>query len=65
MHTDVRFSAITWYKRAVEKGDKRAAQRLKGSMNQPLPGGPGAVLRRGDGESDAGKGGKDKDCVIM
>ncbi|KAF5385019.1 hypothetical protein D9615_001021 [Tricholomella constricta] len=57
--------AISWYKRAVEKGDKRAAQRLKGSLNQPLPGGPGAVLRRGENESDTGKGGKDKDCVIM
>ncbi|KAG6901363.1 hypothetical protein C0995_012977 [Termitomyces sp. Mi166 len=54
--------AISWYKRAAEKGDKRAAQRLKG---QPLPSGPGAVLRRGgDGEGDA-KGGKDKECVVM
>ncbi|KAG5640191.1 hypothetical protein DXG03_000645 [Asterophora parasitica] len=60
--------AIQWYKRAVEKGDKRAAQRLKGSL-KPLPGGPGAVVTRGEGESDPGKPGggkdKDKDCVIM
>ncbi|KAG6883989.1 hypothetical protein C0992_007286 [Termitomyces sp. T32_za158] len=55
--------AVTWYKRAADKGDKRAAQRLKGQLNQPLPGGPGAVLRRGDGDQDAK--GKDKDCVIM
>ncbi|KAG5723007.1 Protein SKT5 [Termitomyces sp. T112] len=55
--------AVSWYKRAADKGDKRAAQRLKGQLNQPLPGGPGAVLRRGD-EQDL-KGGKDKDCVVM
>ncbi|KAG6811269.1 hypothetical protein H0H92_008263 [Tricholoma furcatifolium] len=61
--------AVTWYKRASEKGDKRAAQRLKGQLTQPQPGGPGAaaVLRRPGHEGDAdGKGGpKDKDCVIM
>ncbi|KAG6917374.1 hypothetical protein DXG01_002749 [Tephrocybe rancida] len=59
--------AISWYKRATEKGDKRAAQRLKGGqLNQPLPGGPGAaVLRRAGGGEDDAKGAKDKDCVIM
>ncbi|KAF8079209.1 HCP-like protein [Lyophyllum atratum] len=58
--------AVQWYKRAVEKGDKRAGQRLKGgSLNQPLPGGAGSVVRRGEAEAEAGKGGKDKDCVIM
>jgi hypothetical protein len=61
--------AISYYKRAAELGDKRAAQRLKGSPNQPVhqPGGPGSVLRRGDGSGDGegNKGGKDKDCIIM
>ncbi|KAF9469600.1 Sel1 domain-containing protein [Collybia nuda] len=61
--------AISYYKRATDLGDKRAAQRLKGSPNQPMrqPGGPGSVLHRGDGSGDGegGKGGKDKDCVIM
>ncbi|KAG5634634.1 hypothetical protein H0H81_001324 [Sphagnurus paluster] len=57
--------AVSWYKRAVEKGDKRAAQRLKGSMNQPLPGGPGAVVDRGEDGDGTGKGAKDKDCVVM
>lgn len=54
--------AAVWYKRAAEKGDKRAIQRLKASVNQPLPGGPGSVLRRdelGNGKE------KDKDCVVM
>lgn len=63
--------AIQWYKRAAEQGDKRAAQRLKGPQNTPIvaPGGPGSVLHRNENGSDAasgtGKGGKDKDCVIM
>ncbi|GLB43624.1 putative sel1-like repeats [Lyophyllum shimeji] len=59
--------AVSWYKRAAEKGDKRATQRLKGSTKQPLPGGANAVLRRGEGDAEAGKNGKDKDkdCVIM
>lgn len=58
--------AISYYKRAAELGDKRAAQRLRGPQSQPVhqPGGPGAVLHRGSGD-DTGKGGKDKDCVIM
>ena len=67
-----RHSAIQWYKRAADQGDKRAAQRLKGPQNTALvaPGGPGSVLHRdenGSGELGAGggKGGKDKDCVIM
>jgi len=57
---------ISYYKRAAELGDKRAAQRLRGSQSQPMhqPGGPGAVLHRGQDDSSA-KGGKDKDCVIM
>lgn len=60
--------AISWYKRASEKGDKRASQRLRANSNTPIiqPGGAGSVLRRGPGsEGDDGKGGKDKDCVIM
>ncbi|KAH9914910.1 HCP-like protein [Epithele typhae] len=61
--------AISWYKRAADLGDKRAAQRLKGPQNTAMvaPGGPGSVLHReGDAsELSSGKGGKDKDCVIM
>ncbi|KAJ3553289.1 hypothetical protein NP233_g12678 [Leucocoprinus birnbaumii] len=59
--------AMSYYKRAAEKGDKRATQRLKNSQNGPMhqPGGPGSVLHRGQGDSDAGKNPKDKDCVIM
>ena len=65
--------AEQWYKRAADQGDKRAAQRLRGPQNVALvaPGGPGSVLHRnenGSGElsaSGSGKGGKDKDCVIM
>ena len=60
--------AISWYKRAAERGDKRATQRLKVNSNTPIiqPGGPGSILRRNpDGEDSNGKGGKDKDCVIM
>ncbi|KAI0057739.1 HCP-like protein [Artomyces pyxidatus] len=62
--------AIANYKRAAELGDKRAAQRLKGSASLPMvqPGGAGAVVQR-DGDSMApsssAKGGKDKDCIIM
>ena len=60
------FRAISYYKRAAELGDKRAAQRLRGPQSHPMhqPGGPGAVLHRESGD-DTGKGGKDKDCVIM
>ena len=60
--------AVSWYKRAAEKGDRRATQRLKTNSNTPIiqPGGPGSVLRRNpDDEDSNGKGGKDKDCVIM
>lgn len=62
--------AMQWYKKAADKGDKRAMQRLKGAPNKPViqPGGHGQVLRRSkDGESDSGSGGKnkDKDCIIM
>lgn len=60
---------MSYYKRAAEKGDKRATQRLKNSQSGPMhqPGGPGSVLHRGQGDSDSGKNGKDKDkdCVIM
>ncbi len=58
---------MVYYKRAAEKGDKRAIQRLKNTQNGPVhqPGGPGSVLHRGHGDSDASKNGKDKDCVIM
>ena len=57
--------SIAYYKRAAELGDKRAAQRLRGSQSQPMhqPGGPGAVLHR-DQEDDL-KGVKDKECIIM
>ena len=59
------YRAITHYKRAAELGDKRAAQRLRGpqtAMHQP--GGPGAILHRGQDDGNGnGKGGKD--CVIM
>jgi len=61
--------ALSYYKRAAEMGDKRAAQRLKSSTKGPIaaPGGPGSVLHRDAPESDSGsgKGGKDKDCIIM
>lgn len=58
--------AISYYKKAAEQGDKRAAQRLKGSQNQamPQPGNPGAILHR-NSDGDTSKNGKDKDCVIM
>ncbi len=41
---------MSYYKRAAEKGDKRATQRLKNSQNGPMhqPGGPGSVLHRGE-----------------
>jgi len=60
--------ALTWYKQASDKGDKRAMQRLKASSNKPVvqPGGPGAVLMRGDEDGDETGGKKsDKDCIIM
>jgi len=60
--------AISWYKGAAEKGDKRATQRLKSNSNTPIiqPGGPESVLGRGpDSEDSNARGGKDKDCVIM
>ncbi|CCM00053.1 uncharacterized protein FIBRA_02079 [Fibroporia radiculosa] len=60
--------ATTWYKRAADQGDRRASQRLKGGP-VPTPGGPGSVLHRSASDevstSAAGKGGKDKDCIIM
>ena len=72
MVTDSQFPplhrAVSWYKRAAEKGDRRATQRLKANSNTPIiqPGGPGSVLRRGpEGDDMNGKGGKDKDCIIM
>ncbi|KAI0319935.1 HCP-like protein [Amylostereum chailletii] len=62
--------AISYYKQASDLGDKRAAQRLKGSPNAPMPqpGGPGSVIQRGDHDSitsGGAKSGKDKDCIIM
>ncbi|KAA1477246.1 HCP-like protein [Dentipellis sp. KUC8613] len=63
--------ALTYFKKAAELGDKRAAQRLKGPASGPVvqPGGPGSVVSRPDPDalssSGSGKGGKDKDCVIM
>lgn len=62
--------ALQWYKRAADQGDKRSMQRLRNSNKGPIeaPGGaPNSVLHRDGPGSDAGsgKGGKDKDCVIM
>lgn len=67
--------AFSYYKRAAEQGDKRAAQRLRSSAKGPhVMDAPGNVLQRqmsgiGEGEEDGGggggKGGKDKDCVVM
>ena len=57
--------SIVYYKQAAELGDKRAANRLRGSQSQPMlqPGGPGSVLQRGEGDDI--KGARDKDCIIM
>ncbi|KAI0030966.1 HCP-like protein [Vararia minispora EC-137] len=59
--------ASSWYKRAADLGDKRAAQRLRG--NAPAAGAQGAnsvsVLGRGEDDAASGGGRKDKDCVIM
>ena len=62
-------------RREADAGDKRAAQRLKGPQNTAMvaPGGPGSVLHRNENGSgdlsslagSGGKGGKDKDCVVM
>ncbi|KAH9911997.1 HCP-like protein [Fomitopsis serialis] len=60
--------ATTWYKKAAEHGDKRATARLKGHGPISAPGGAGSVLHRNSGDdasTNSGKGGKDKDCVIM
>lgn len=61
--------AIVWYKKAADQGDKRSQQRLKASTATPIPNpaGPGSVLSRDTAMSSelSGKGGKDKDCVIM
>lgn len=56
-------SATIYYKRAAEKGDKRAIQRLRTNTHGPLPeqGGAPGVLRR---DGDSGEGNK-KDCIIM
>lgn len=61
--------ALTYYKPAAELGDRRTSQRLKGPMNNPAvaPGGLGSVVSRdpnGSGEL-SGKGGKDREGVIM
>lgn len=57
--------SIDYYNQAAELGDKRAAQRLRGSQSQPMhqPGGPGSVLRREEGDDI--KGMREKDCIIM
>jgi len=58
-------SAMQWYQRAAEKGDKRAAQRLRSSQAGPLPppdGRAGLVLDRDGMDPKEAKG---KDCVIM
>lgn len=52
---------MVYYRKAAEKGDKRAIQRLKGSASGPLPEqGPG-LLRRDHDSGDGKKG----DCIIM
>lgn len=64
--------SMSYYKRASELGDKRAAQRLKASHSQAMPieqpGGPGSMLGRTSGDTADGHGNvkRDaKDCVIM
>lgn len=60
--TEFFLSATIYYKRAAEKGDRRAIQRLRGNTHGPLPeqGGAPGVLRR-DGDPGDGK----RDCIIM
>lgn len=57
---------MSYYKRAADLGDKRAAQRLRGPQSQPMhqPGGAGAVVSRGSDDT-TNKNAKDKDCIIM
>ena len=60
--------AIKWYKRASDMGDKRASARLKSSKGPATS--PGSrnsvsVLNRDESDVGSGKGGKDKDCIIM
>lgn len=59
--------AISWYKRAADQGDKRAAQRLKASgAPMPLPANGVNVLRRADDDAGSSESGHNKkDCVIM
>lgn len=59
-------NAIQWYKMAAENGDKRADKRLKnfGSASVGAAADREELLARGNDGGD-GKGGKDKDCVIM
>ena len=52
---------MIWYKRAADKGDKRAMLRLKGPANQ-RHGGPGDVLNREDSDGAKSNG---KECIIM
>jgi len=61
--TGIFLSATIYYKRAAEKGDKRAIQRLRANTHGPLPeeGGAPGVLRR---DGDPGEGNK-RDCIIM
>lgn len=65
MTHDIFDRSIDYYKQAAELGDKRAANRLRGSQTQPMhqPGGPGSVLHRDEGDDI--KGARDKDCIIM
>ena len=58
--TTVGYRAMSWYRRAADKGDKRAAQRLKGPNQHH--GGPGSVLDRDDSEGGKSNG---KECIIM
>lgn len=62
-------NAIQWYRMAADNGDKRADKRLKNFGSAAVNAAPGAsrnelLARAAEGGAD-GKGGKDKDCVIM
>lgn len=60
-------NAIQWYKMAADNGDKRADKRLKnfGTAAINAAGASRSELLARGAEGGDGKGGKDKDCVIM
>lgn len=62
--------SLAWYKRAADLGDKRASQRLKNGSANTSAQSPGSVVVRSEsgeegGQGAVGKGGKDKECLIM